>query len=123
MWERNTVSVSVFPEQEEHEQLTSGSHHHQNLLPPGPARLPLIGHLHLLDDLPLRTFQKLSAKYGPLIRLQSGSIPTLVVSSSDIARGIFKNRDLAFSGRPVLYASKRLSYNSSTLSFAPYGDY
>ncbi|KAI9115429.1 hypothetical protein K1719_013748 [Acacia pycnantha] len=99
------------------------SDHHQNLLPPGPARLPLIGHLHLLDDLPHRTFQKLSAQYGPLMHLQLGSIPTLVVSSSDIARDIFKNHDLAFSGRPELYAAKRLTYNCSSLSFAPYGDY
>ena len=55
--------------------------------------------------------------------LQLGCVPTLVVSSSEMARDIFKNHDLAFSGRPVLYAAKRLTYNCSTLSFAPYGDY
>ncbi|XP_028782524.1 cytochrome P450 71A9-like [Neltuma alba] len=101
---------------------SSPDHHHQKL-PPGPARLPIIGHLHLINDLPHRTFQKLSAQHGSLMYLQLGCIPTLVVSSSDMARDIFKNHDLVFSGRPVLYAAKRLTYNCSTLSFAPYGDY
>ncbi|KAL7191824.1 hypothetical protein ACSBR2_023823 [Camellia fascicularis] len=55
--------------------------------------------------------------------LQLGSIPTLVVSSADMAREIFKTRDLAFSGRPVLYAAKKFSYNCSSVSFAPYGEY
>ncbi|KAL7222701.1 hypothetical protein ACSBR1_024406 [Camellia fascicularis] len=52
-----------------------------------------------------------------------GSIPTLVVSSADMAREIFKTRHLAFSGWPVLYAAKKFSYNCSNVSFAPYGEY
>ncbi|KAG4933023.1 Cytochrome P450 71A9 [Glycine soja] len=52
-----------------------------------------------------------------------GSIPTLVVSSTEMAREIFKNRDSVFSGRPSLHAANRLGYNGSTVSFAPYGEY
>ena len=55
--------------------------------------------------------------------LQLGSIPTLVVSSSDMAKEIFKNRDLVFSGRPILYAANRIGYNGSAMAFAPYGEY
>ncbi|KAF7838233.1 cytochrome P450 71A9-like [Senna tora] len=101
----------------------SSSKNSHLLLPPGPTGLPLIGALHLLDDLPHRAFHKLSSQYGPLMFLQLGSIPTLVVSSSDIATEIFKYHDITFSDRPVLYAAKTFSYNCSTMSFAPYGDY
>ncbi|KAM4107463.1 hypothetical protein ACB094_04G147000 [Castanea mollissima] len=92
-------------------------------LPPGPSKLPLIGNLHQLRGLPHRSLQHLSDEHGPLMFLQLGSIPTLVISSADIAREIFKTHDLVFSGRPVLYAAKKLSYNLSAVSFAPYGEY
>ena len=55
--------------------------------------------------------------------LQLGSIPTLVISSADIAREIFKTHDLVFSSRLVLYATKKISYNLSNVAFAPYDEY
>ncbi|KAG6686390.1 hypothetical protein I3842_11G015600 [Carya illinoinensis] len=92
-------------------------------LPPGPRKLPMVGNLHQLGGMPHRSLQRLSAEYGPLMFLQLGLIPTLIVSSADMAREIFKTHDRAFSGRPVLFAAKRLSYNLSDVSFAPYGNY
>ncbi|XP_059641239.1 cytochrome P450 71A9-like [Cornus florida] len=92
-------------------------------LPPGPKKLPFIGNLHQLGDLPHRSLEHLSNEYGPLMFLKLGSVPTLVVSSADMAREIFKEHDRVFSGRPVLYAAKKFSYNCSTMSFAPYGGY
>ena len=92
-------------------------------LPPGPSKLPLIGNLHQLRGLPHRSLQHLSDEHGPLMFLQLGSIPALVISSADIAREIFKTHDRVFSGRPVLYATKKLTYNLSAVSFAPYGEY
>ncbi|EXB94453.1 Cytochrome P450 71A9 [Morus notabilis] len=55
--------------------------------------------------------------------LQLGSIPTLVICSADSAKEIFKTHDVVFSGRPVLYAAKKFSYNCASVSFAPYGEY
>ncbi|KAG5028140.1 hypothetical protein JHK87_011654 [Glycine soja] len=94
----------------------------RRLLPPGPRKLPFIGNLHQLGTLPHQSLQYLSNKHGPLMFLQLGSIPTLVVSSAEMAREIFKNHDSVFSGRPSLYAANRLGYGS-TVSFAPYGEY
>ncbi|QCD80997.1 cytochrome P450 71A9-like [Vigna unguiculata] len=91
-------------------------------LPPGPKKLPFIGNLHQLGTLPHRSLQHLSRKHGPLMFLQLGSIPTLVVSSADMAKEIFKNYDSVFSGKPLLHAANRLGYGSS-VSFAPYGEY
>lgn len=93
-------------------------------LPPGPKRLPLIGNLHQLSgDLPHVSLQKLSNDYGPLMFLQLGSLPTLVISSADVAKDIFKTHDLIFSGRPKLFAANQFSYDNSNITFAPYGEY
>ncbi|KAL2932910.1 Cytochrome P450 71A9 [Bienertia sinuspersici] len=54
--------------------------------------------------------------------LQLGSIPTLVISSAEIAKQIFKPHDLIFSSRPSLYSAKRLSYGCNDIAFAPYGE-
>ncbi|KAL5718027.1 hypothetical protein ACHQM5_010971 [Ranunculus cassubicifolius] len=40
-----------------------------------------------------------------------------------MVREIFKSHDLIFSGRPVLYAAKKLSYDCLNIVFAPYGEY
>ncbi|KAL1542026.1 cytochrome P450 71A9-like [Salvia divinorum] len=55
--------------------------------------------------------------------LQLGFTPVLVVSSANKARDIFKNHDLAFSGRPALYAFAKTCYNLSCVSTASYGAY
>ncbi|KAK3439841.1 hypothetical protein EUGRSUZ_B00182 [Eucalyptus grandis] len=91
-------------------------------LPPRPRKLPIIGNLHQLGSLPHRSLVRLSKQYGQIMLLQLGSIPTLVISSEDVAREVFKAHDRAFSGRPVFYAVKKLTYNCSDVSFAAYGD-
>ncbi|KAL1352518.1 cytochrome P450 71A9 [Arachis hypogaea] len=95
----------------------------QKNLPPGPRKLPFIGNLHQIGELPYLSLQELSSHHGPLMFLKLGSVPTLVVSSAEIAKEIFKNHDLAFSGRPKLYAGNRLGYNGSAMTFTPYGNY
>ncbi|KAI3954586.1 hypothetical protein MKW98_019717 [Papaver atlanticum] len=82
------------------------------------------GNLHQLgNDLPHVSLQKLCNKYGPLMFLKLGSIPTLVVSSADMAKEILTTHDLVFSNRPMFYAPTKLSYGCSDITFSPYGDY
>lgn len=93
-------------------------------LPPSPRKLPILGNLHqLFGDLPHSSLQKLAKEHGPLMLLHLGTIPTLVISSAEVARQIFKSHDLIFSSRPELYSAKRLSYECKAISFAPYGEY
>ncbi|XP_043715566.1 cytochrome P450 71B10-like [Telopea speciosissima] len=92
-------------------------------LPPGPLKLPIIGNLHQLGELPHRSLWQLSKEYGPIMLLQLGRMPTLVVSSAEMAREIMKSHDLECCNRPDLMGSRRLSYNNLDIAFAPYNDY
>ncbi|KAH6758905.1 hypothetical protein C2S51_019140 [Perilla frutescens var. frutescens] len=89
---------------------------------PGPPRLPVIGHLHLLNKQPLyKTFQQFAQKYGPTISLKFGFRDTLVVSSPAAVQEIFTRNDLNFSNRPKFLSGRLLNYNFTTLGAAPYG--
>nr|XP_023886343.1 cytochrome P450 71A1-like [Quercus suber] len=92
-------------------------------LPPSPPKLPIIGNLHQLGTLPHRSFRMLSSKYGPLMLLHLGHVPTLVVSSAEMAREVMKTHDIAFSNRPKTTAANIFSYGFTDVDFAPYGDY
>ncbi|XP_019443227.1 PREDICTED: cytochrome P450 71A1-like [Lupinus angustifolius] len=93
-------------------------------LPPGPPPLPLIGNLHQLDTSSLhQCLSQLSHKYGPIMSLQLGSVPTLVVSSSKMAKQVLKTHDLNFANRPPFLGLKKLSYNGLDIGFAPFSPY
>jgi hypothetical protein len=78
-------------------------------LPPSPASLPFIGHLHLLNSsLPHRSLHSLSLHYG---RADSSQIillnlpsPTLVVSTASAAELVLKTHDIAFASRPASFS-------------------
>ncbi|XP_042475265.1 cytochrome P450 71B10-like [Macadamia integrifolia] len=92
-------------------------------LPPGPSKLPIIGNLHQLGELPFRSLRELSKEYGPIMQLQLGRMPTLVVSSAELASEILKSHDLESCSRPDLKGTRRLSYNFLDIAFGPYTEY
>lgn len=92
-------------------------------LPPGPFPWPIIGNLHQLKPPVHRTLTELAHKYGPIMFLHLGSVPTVVVSSSEIAKHFLKTHDSKFLSRPPTAAGKYLFYNSKDLLTAPYGEY
>ncbi|KAM7272563.1 hypothetical protein ACFE04_027226 [Oxalis oulophora] len=93
------------------------------ILPPGPPGLPIIGNLHQLGALPHQSLHQLSKKYGPVIFLKLGQVPTVVVSSADSAKQVLKTHDHECCTRPSIAGAGRLSYNYLDVAFAPYGDY
>ncbi|KAK8579390.1 hypothetical protein V6N12_069716 [Hibiscus sabdariffa] len=91
--------------------------------PPSTPKLPIIGNLHQLSRVPHRSLHSLSNKYGPIMLLKLGQVPTLVISSSEIVEEIAKNHDIGFSNRPSITAARIMLYGCSTMGFAPYGEY
>ncbi|CAK8537497.1 unnamed protein product [Lathyrus sativus] len=94
-----------------------------NKKPPGPPTLPIIGNLHLLGKLPHRALESLSKKYGPIMSMQLGQIPAVVISSSKAAELFLKTHDLVFASRPKTQASDILSYGTKGFVFSEYGPY
>uniref|UniRef100_A0A2C9UP70 Cytochrome P450 n=3 Tax=Manihot esculenta TaxID=3983 RepID=A0A2C9UP70_MANES len=92
-------------------------------LPPSPPKLPILGNLHQLGELPHQTYWQLSKKYGSVMLFKLGRISTVIVSSAEAAKQVLKDHDLACCSRPQLAGAGRLSYNYSDVAFTPYGDY
>ncbi|GMN63544.1 hypothetical protein TIFTF001_032626 [Ficus carica] len=57
------------------------------------------------------------------MHLRLGQVPTIVVSSPEVAMEVMKTRDVTFASRPRILATDIMSYNSINLAFAPYGEY
>lgn len=86
------------------------------ILPPGPWKLPLLGNIHqFFGPLPHQTLTNLANQHGPLMHLQLGEKPHIIVSSADIAKEIMKTHDAIFANRPHLLASKFFVYDSSDI--------
>ncbi|KAL6641667.1 hypothetical protein ACP70R_019848 [Stipagrostis hirtigluma subsp. patula] len=93
-------------------------------LPPAPPGWPVIGHLHLLSDMPHHALAELAkAMRAPLLRLQLGSIPAVVISKPDLARAALTTSDAALASRPHLLSGQFLSFGCSDVTFAPAGPY
>jgi hypothetical protein len=92
---------------------------------PSPPGLPIIGHLHLVGDLPHISLRDLSAKHGRngLMLLRLGAVPTLIVSSPGAAEAIMRTHDHVFASRPASTVSDDLMYGSSDIAFSPYGEH
>ncbi|KAL2933475.1 Cytochrome P450 71A21 [Bienertia sinuspersici] len=88
-----------------------------------PPKLPILGNLHQLGRLPHRSLHSLCKQYGELMLFYIGKNPSLVVSSANIARQIFKTHDIIFSNRPVSHIISRIIYEGKSLVFSPYGEY
>ncbi|XP_038690091.1 cytochrome P450 71D9-like [Tripterygium wilfordii] len=92
--------------------------------PPGPWKLPLLGNMHqFICPLPHHRLRDLAKKYGPLMHLQLGELSNVIVSSAEVAKEVLKTHDITFANRPHLFAAQIISYNSTDIGYAPYGEY
>ncbi|RZC54574.1 hypothetical protein C5167_013478 [Papaver somniferum] len=76
----------------------------------------------MLGEAVHRDLHRLSTKYGPIMYLRLGSLPTIVVSSAEAAELFLKTHDLNFASRPFSAAAKYISYDHKGF-FTEYGPY
>ncbi|CAN6584925.1 unnamed protein product [Malus baccata var. baccata] len=83
---------------------------HQGILPSGPTALPIIGNLHMLGNFPYRSLQHSAEKYGPIMSIRLGFVPTIVVSSPKAVELFLKTHDSVFASRPTLEGMALTNY-------------
>ncbi|KAM7265968.1 hypothetical protein ACFE04_003651 [Oxalis oulophora] len=93
-------------------------------LPPGPRKIPFLGNIHLLIGyVPQQRLRQLALKYGPLMHLQLGQVPYIIISSPEYAKLVMKTHDSNFATRPHFFVADVVIYNSTDIAFSPLGDY
>lgn len=93
-------------------------------LPPGPNPWPVIGNMfQLAGSPPHDSLTKLARRHGPIMTLWLGSMLTVVISSSEVSREIFKKHDAALAGRKIYEAMKGGKSSDGSLITAQYGAY
>ncbi|XP_050243402.1 iridoid oxidase [Quercus robur] len=90
-------------------------------LPPGPKCWPVVGNIFQLGWSPHESFTKLAREHGPIMTLWLGSMSTVVISSDEMAREMFKNHDVVLAGRKIYEAMKGDYGNEGSLIMAQYG--
>ncbi|CAL2233432.1 unnamed protein product [Prunus armeniaca] len=74
---------------------------------------PIFGHLPLLGGStpPHITLAAMADQYGSLFTIRLGVHPSLVISSSEIAKECFTTNDLVLNSRPKLAVGNHIGYN------------
>ncbi|KAK6134874.1 hypothetical protein DH2020_031358 [Rehmannia glutinosa] len=91
----------------------------------GDAAVSVRGHIYFFTkSTPFhRALSKLSRRHGPVLFLQLGSRPILLVSSPLAAQQCLTQNDIVFANRPNLLNGKHFGYNFTSLAWASYGDH
>ncbi|XP_061374304.1 geraniol 8-hydroxylase-like [Gastrolobium bilobum] len=88
-------------------------------LPPGPSRLPIIGNLLELGQMPHQSLAKLAEIHGPVMSLKLGKITTVVISSAEMAREVLLTHDQFLSNRTIPQSVSVLNHEHYSLAFIP----
>ncbi|XP_020580887.1 cytochrome P450 98A2 [Phalaenopsis equestris] len=90
-------------------------------LPPGPRPWPVVGNLYDIKPVRFRCFAEWAARYGPIMSVWFGTTLNVVVSSSELAREVLKEKDQMLADRPRSRSAARFSRNGTDLIWADYG--
>ncbi|KAJ4958457.1 hypothetical protein NE237_025568 [Protea cynaroides] len=103
--------------------LNKKSKEQQVPLPPGPRGLPIIGNLPFLDANLHSCFAQLAQTYGPIMKVRLGGRLCIVISSSSVAKEVFKDHDTIFANHDRSIVGVAATYGGVDIAFAPYGDH
>lgn len=92
-------------------------------LPPGPRGLPVVGNLLQMGARPHRAMTLMHEKYGHVVYLRLGCVPTVVVDSPALIAEVTKEQDNVFSSRPHMTFTEIVAYDAHDFAMAPYGSH
>ncbi|KAI7731230.1 hypothetical protein M8C21_024485 [Ambrosia artemisiifolia] len=75
---------------------------HQRLrfkLPPGPRPWPIVGNLYHVKPVRFRCYAEWAQQYGPIISVWFGTALNVVVSNSELAKEVLKEKDQQLADR------------------------
>ncbi|TVU34738.1 hypothetical protein EJB05_16588 [Eragrostis curvula] len=90
-------------------------------LPPGPRPRPVVGNLFDVQPVRCRCYQEWARRYGPIMTVWLGTTPTVVVSTSELAKEVLKTHDQQLADRSRDRSSERFSRGGQDLIWADYG--
>uniref|UniRef100_A0A2P2JFW0 p-coumarate 3-hydroxylase n=1 Tax=Rhizophora mucronata TaxID=61149 RepID=A0A2P2JFW0_RHIMU len=90
-------------------------------LPPGPRPWPIVGNLYDIKPVKFRCYAEWAQAYGPIISVWFGSTLNVIVSSSDLAKEVLKERDQQLADRQRSRSAARFSRDGKDLIWADYG--
>lgn len=69
---------------------------------PGPKQYPIIGNLPEMGkyEVPYQAFSHLAEQFGPIVKLQLGSVPALVVNGIENIKEVLITKGAHFDSRP-----------------------
>ncbi|KAL8028717.1 hypothetical protein ABFX02_14G178800 [Erythranthe guttata] len=90
-------------------------------LPPGPRPWPVVGNLCHVKPVQFRCFADWAGSYGPIMSVWFGSTLNVVVSNSELAKEVLKEKDQQLAGRHRSRSTAKFSRDGQDLIWADYG--
>ncbi|KAI4325606.1 hypothetical protein MLD38_030988 [Melastoma candidum] len=90
-------------------------------LPPGPRPWPVVGNLYDIKPVRFRCFAEWAQTYGPIISVWFGSTLNVIVSSSELAKEVLKDKDQQLADRHRSRSAAKFSRDGKDLIWADYG--
>nr|AGC29945.1 CYP98A68 [Sinopodophyllum hexandrum] len=96
-------------------------HHLRFKLPPGPKPWPIVGNLYDIKPVRFRCFAEWAQIYGPIISVWFGSTLNVVVTNSELAKEVLKEKDQQLADRHRSRSAAKFSRDGTDLIWADYG--
>ncbi|XP_057491768.1 cytochrome P450 98A2-like [Actinidia eriantha] len=90
-------------------------------LPPGPRAWPVVGNLYDIKPVRFRCYAEWAQRYGPIMSVWFGSTLNVVVSNSELAKQVLKEKDQQLADRHRSRSAAKFSREGQDLIWADYG--